>query len=263
VTRGRLTKLTLTVAAAAALAVFGLPRARLWGEARLRRALEMRASALCGAPVRIGHLELEFVPAGIHLDSIQVERRGNRGSEVSGSAGRATIRAPIMTFLGATRGPVTVKVERPSIRIVLAEGRPFDLSSWFGGAPDGAGPSPGAAGPAAALAAVPAGSTLAIQDGIVDIEMAGGPRARLTGVRLEAFPGKAGGIEGRLAFEKGEYEERAEPGRASEGTPPSRPRWPRSVSIPWRSTPMASTSPDVPPCGSTGRRSWTGRSMSA
>jgi len=206
VTRGRLTKLTLTVAAAAALAVFGLPRARLWGEARLRRALEKRASALCGAPVRIGHLELEFVPAGIHLDSIQVERRGNRGSEASGSAGRATIRAPIMTFLGATRGPVTVKVERPSIRIVLAEGRPFDLSSWFGGETDGAGPPPGGAGPAAALAAVPAGSTLAIQDGIVDIEITGGPRARLTGVRLDAFPGKAGGIEGRLAFEKGEYE---------------------------------------------------------
>ena len=203
-TRGRLATLTLTVAAAAALAVFGLPRARLWGEARLRRALEKRASALCGAPVRIGHLELEFVPAGIHLDSIEVERRGNRGSEASASAGRATIRAPIMTFLGASRGPVTVRVERPSIRIVLAEGRPFDVSSWFG-APDGAGPSSGAAGPAAALAAVPAGSSLSIQDVIVVIEMTGGPRARLTGLRLDASPGTAGGIEGRLAFEKGEY----------------------------------------------------------
>lgn len=208
-TRRRLTTLTLTVAAVAALAVYGVPRARLWGETRLRRVLEKRASAVCGAPVRIGGLTLEFVPAAIHLESIEVERHGNRGSEATVRAGRATVRAPLLTFLGATRGPVTVRVERPSIRVLLAEGRPFDLSGLFGVAPGGAAgtvTSPGAAGPGTALAGVPPGSSLEIKDGIVDIEMAGGLRARLTGLRLDAAPGAAGGLEGRMAFDKGEYE---------------------------------------------------------
>lgn len=211
-TRGRLTTLTLTVAAVIAAAVFGLPRAKRWGEGRLRRVLEERASAFCGAPVRIGRLTLELVPAGIHLESIDVERRGNRGSEATASAGRVTVRASILTFLRARPGPVTVRIERPSVKVLLAEGRPFDLSSLLGGASGGSGgpgASPGAGGlggSAAWLAAVPAGSSLAIKDGVADIELVGRSRARLAGLRLDASPGPAGRVAGRMSFDKGDYQ---------------------------------------------------------
>ncbi|MEK7799793.1 MAG: hypothetical protein AAB297_08195 [Acidobacteriota bacterium] len=160
-TRGRLTTLTLTVAAVIAVAAFGLPRAKHWGEARLRRALEERATALLGGPVRIGRLSIELVPPGVHLETIEAERRGNRGSEATAAAGRVTVRASTLTFLRAARGPVTVRVERPRFKMVLAAGRPLDFIALLGaghgpGGPGGATVA-GPGGAAAALAAVPAG----------------------------------------------------------------------------------------------------------
>jgi len=194
VTRGRFATLSLTVVAVAAAAVFGLPRARAWGAERLRRSIETRATRLFGGPVRIERLRIEFVPPGVHLESVQAEREGNRGSQARVAADEVSVRASLLTFLRARSGPFAVKMKRPRIAVHLAEGR--SLSA-------GAGPSGPATPP---LPAVPGGSKLEIQDGRVEIDLAGGPALKLDGVQVEASPQPGGGVSGDGQFASGSYE---------------------------------------------------------
>jgi outer membrane protein assembly factor BamA len=202
-----LTTLTLTVAAVIAAAALGLPRAKRWGEDRLRRGIEARAAAVLGGSVRIARLRIDLVPPAVRLESIETARRGNRGSEAVGAADEVSVRASVLTLLRATRGPVIVKVKRPRLRIRLAAGRPLDLAAALGGGggpgePSGPGGAPDAA---TALAAVPAGSSLEMKDGVMEIELGDGPGVRLEGLQLDASPQPGGGLRGRAAFSAGEY----------------------------------------------------------
>jgi len=104
VTRGRFTAFSLTVVVLIAAAVFGLPRARRWGEARLRRSLESRATAVFGGPVRIARVRIEFVPPGLLLEGVQAEREGNRGSQAIAAADEVSVHASPLTLLAARRG---------------------------------------------------------------------------------------------------------------------------------------------------------------
>ncbi len=122
-TRGRFAAFSLTVVAVAAAAVLGLPRARRWGEERLRRSIESRGTALFGGPVRIERLHIELVPPSVHLESVQAEREGNRGSQALVAADEVSVRAALLTFLRAQSGPFAVKMKRPRIALRLAEGR--------------------------------------------------------------------------------------------------------------------------------------------
>ncbi len=234
-TRGRLKALALTVAVVIAAAAYGLPRARHWAEGRLRRALEERATALLGGTVRIEGLAIELVPPEIHIKSIEAERHGNRGSEATATAGRVTVRASALTFLRAGRGPLTVTVDRPRLKVLLVEGRALDLTGLFGaargpsrppgpggqdgapapGGPSGPGSLPGPGGPSgpegpsrdapSVLAAIPAGSLLEVREGVMEFEVAGGLRGRLAGFQLDARPGEGGGLLGHASFSAGEY----------------------------------------------------------
>ncbi|HYS78395.1 MAG TPA: hypothetical protein VEO94_06120, partial [Candidatus Dormibacteraeota bacterium] len=184
---------SLTVVALAAGAVAGLPRARRWGEEALRRAIERRASALLGGPVHVGRLHVEFYPAAVHLEAVDAGRRGNRGSEATGTADEVSLRAGLLTFLRANHGPFTVKVKRPHLHVYLAAGRPLAAAS------------DGSTGEAAALAIVPAGSTLEVRDGVFEVELAAGPGVRFEGVLLRAGPQPGGVIAGHGEFAAGVY----------------------------------------------------------
>ncbi len=193
-TRGRFTTLSLTVVAVAAAAVFGLPRARRWGEERLRRSIETRATALFGGPVRIERLHIELVPPSVHLESVQAEREGNRGSQALVAADEVSVRASVLTFLRARSGPFAVKMKRPRITLHLAEGRSLSAGT-------------GTSSPTTApLVAVPAGSKLEIQDGKVEIDLVGGPALKLDGVQVEASPQPGGVVSGNGQFASGSYE---------------------------------------------------------
>ena len=192
-TRGRFTAFSLTVVVLIAAAVFGLPRARRWGEARLRRSLESRATAVFGGPVRIGAVRIEFVPPGLLLEGVQAEREGNRGSQAIAAADEVSVHASPLTLLAARRGPLSVKSKRPHLTLRLAEGRSLSFGS------DPASPA------AISLAAVPAGSSLEIHDGQVTIDLVGGPALTLGGLQLLASPDPGGAMTGHAEFSSGSY----------------------------------------------------------
>jgi len=91
VTRGRFATLSLTLTVLAGAAYFGLPRARRWGEERLRRTLESRATAALGGPVRIGRarilayskkdrtLRMKFIDYGLGVFSAKAFERVRTG----------------------------------------------------------------------------------------------------------------------------------------------------------------------------------------
>ncbi|HKB07712.1 MAG TPA: translocation/assembly module TamB domain-containing protein [Candidatus Polarisedimenticolia bacterium] len=195
-TRGRFTALSLTLVALAGAAYFGLPRARRWGEKRLRLKLEARASAAFGAPVHIGRARIEFVPPGVRLEAIRAEREGNRGSQAIAATEEVSVHAGLFTLLGTRQGPLTVKMKRPHLALRLAQGRSFSSTDDSGSGPPG--PSP--------LAAVAAGSTLEINGGQVEIDFLGGPALKLEGVQLQAHPEDGGKIRGRASFSTGSYD---------------------------------------------------------
>jgi len=149
----------LTVVAVAA-AVAGFPRAKRWGEEALRRSIERRASAILGGPVRVGSLHVELFPATLHLGAVDASRRGNRGSEATGTADELSLRAGPLTFLRANRGPFTMKLKRPHVHVRLAAGRSLAAGS------------DGSTGAATTLTMVPAGSTLEVLDGVVEVDLA-------------------------------------------------------------------------------------------
>jgi len=192
VTRGRWTTLLATVVVVTAGAVAGLPRAKRWGEEALRRSLEKRLAAIVGGPVSIGRVRAEFYPATLHLETIDAVRRGNRGSEATATVDELSLRAGLLTFLRASHGPFTVRVKRPHVRVHLVEGRPLAGASE-------------ASMDAAALAMVPAGSTLEVRDGVVEVGREGGSGARLEGVLLDARPQPDGAIDGHAEFSQGAY----------------------------------------------------------
>ncbi len=192
-TRGRFTALSLTVVVVAA-AVVGLPRARRWGEERLRRTLETRAAAILGGPVRISRVRVELLPPGVLLESVRAERQGNRGSQASAAVDEVSVHASALTLLGARRGPFDVKMKRPSLALRLAEGR--GLSFGLDATPLGA----------RSLATVPAGSSLEIHDGRLEIDLRGGPALALDGLQLQASPAPGGAIGGHAEFSSGSYQ---------------------------------------------------------
>ncbi|MFQ5877503.1 MAG: hypothetical protein ACE5JH_07435 [Acidobacteriota bacterium] len=191
-TRGR-KALTLFVPIVAVLAIglsVRLVEERL--EGRVRRAIESRSSERIGGEVRVGGVELSLLPPTIGLREVLASKRGNRGSRADATFPDARLRAGILTFLGLGRGPVRIELERPEIRLVLAEGR--------GIAPEGAG------GWAAALrpTEVPDGSTLAIRDGRAILGVVHGPRAELAGIDADArWAASRGEVVGRGEFAGG------------------------------------------------------------
>ena len=193
-TRGRFTAFSLTVVVLIAAAVLGLPRVRRWGEERLRRSLEARATAAFGGPVRIGAVRFELVPPGLLLESVHAEREGNRGSQAMTAADELSVHASPLTLLGVRQGSFSVKSKRPHLTLRLAEGRSLSFGS-------------GPASPAATvLAAVPAGSSLEIHDGQVTIDFVGGPALTLGGLQLLAGPDPGGTIAGHAEFSSGSYQ---------------------------------------------------------
>ncbi len=191
-TRGRWTALFVTVVAVTAGAVAGLPRAKRWGEEALRRSLEKRLAAIVGGSASIGRVRAEFYPTTLHLESIEVLRHGNRGSEAGATIDEVSLRAGLLTFLHANRGPFTVRVKRPHLRVHFAEGRPF-----AGGSETSVDPT--------ALAMIPAGSTLEVRDGMVEVDREGGPSARIEGLLFEAGPQPIGGLAGHAEFSSAAY----------------------------------------------------------
>jgi outer membrane protein assembly factor BamA len=173
-----------------ALAV-GAFLARGYLEERARRSVESRASRAIGGTVKVSRLRFSFFPAGVRLEGVRVEKRGNRGSEATGEAEVIAVRAEVLTLIGARRGPAGATIARPRLRVVLAERREAA----------GAGPS---LIPPEVLAALPAGSSLAVNDGEIEFGVINGVRGRLAGVRIEAEPEQSAAARGRFEFTAGE-----------------------------------------------------------
>ncbi len=185
----------LVVAALLALAISAVAGLHLTGflDARLRRLIESRAARALGGEVTVARLDLSFFPPGVRLQDVRAAKKGNRGSDATGSAGRVVIRAGPLTFLGLRRGPVTLEVEKPALRVVLAEGRPVVTEASA------------ASGSLSLLAQVPPESSLRIDDGAISLEYVNGMRCRLDGVDALVRPGPAPGMaRGHLEFHGGE-----------------------------------------------------------
>ena len=190
--RSKVAALLLGTLAAAALIILVAPRlSGLLAEAA-RRKIETRASEALGGTVSVARLRLGFLPPSMRLDDVRFEKKGNRGSSASGLAPKVFVRAGPLTFLGLRRGPFDVSVEGSRVRIVLAEGRPL------AGEAATVSPLP------PLLAALPAGSSLRVDDAEVEASWVNGPSLSLAGLRLESRPEPdASAIRGSVAFAGG------------------------------------------------------------
>jgi outer membrane protein assembly factor BamA len=186
-------RIVVLMVVVAAIALVALLARHLRGavEERARRALESRASEIVGGRVAIARLRFSFLPPGAALEEVTVYREGNRGSQATAAVGRITVGAGPLTLLGLRRGAVNIAVDRPGLRLVLAEGRPLEIK-------------PGEPAASALLAHLPDGTSLDVKDATLDLGIAGGPEARLTGVMLEARADAAqGAVRGRIEWSGG------------------------------------------------------------
>ncbi len=139
-------------------------------EERLRRIFERRATQALGSQVLVGRLRLGLFPPSVRLDHLQCTYRGNRGSVLRADIDATTADAGLTTWLGLRRGPIRIAVERPHLRLILAEGHPLT--------PEVAGEDP-----LVALALLGRGSSLGVRDATLDLDLSGGRRLHLEGAQ--------------------------------------------------------------------------------
>ena len=191
--RGRLVAVLAILAAAAILAVIAAPFLLRGVTERLRATVESRATQALGAPVTLARLKIALLPPAIHLEDLRgAVARGSVRAE--GSIGAVRLRAGILTLVGLRRGPISVRIERPDLRLSL----PASPVAAAGGA---------ILLPATLLGRVPPGSSLRIEDGAADISLASGLHFRVGGLNaaLDLAPGGPG-LRGAIEFSGGEAE---------------------------------------------------------
>lgn len=196
--KGTVRKTALALTALIALAV-ALAAGLLWSgwpQDRIRRSLEAQAKARFGAPLTIDRLEIHLLPPSVRLHDVRLRLSGNRGSDLDTVVEGVGLRTGLLTFLGLRREPLQIAIDKPRLRLKLAEGRLLTLLQGGDAA------HPGSA--AAALALAPSGSRLTVSGAAIDLDIGGTWSGSLTGVdtsaRLEA---EGPALRGRLEFTGG------------------------------------------------------------
>jgi outer membrane protein assembly complex protein YaeT len=184
----------LALAAPLLLAAW-LLRSGGWVEGRIRDTLQERATALAGGKVAIGRVRLRLLPLSLTLRDVTLERRGNRGSEAAAGAAAIEARAGLLTVLGVRRGPVSVSVAHPRVRILLAEGRPIAAGGGEGLLP------------ADTFEWIPPGSRLVVTGASFEVERPATGLLRLEEARLEVAPlPGVPALHGSFEFASGSWE---------------------------------------------------------
>ncbi len=182
----------LTSLIAIAALLLAVPHLKSVVEERVRRAAESGASEALGATVQISGARISLVPAGVRLLEIRLTREGNRGSQAEATVKEIGLRAGVLTLLGFRHGPVEIEIDTPRATLVLAEGRPVSTPAGAGTAEE------------SLLDRVPAGSSLVLRHGEIDVGVADGSRANLHDVKVEVHgPAEAGALRGSIAFGEG------------------------------------------------------------
>jgi outer membrane protein assembly complex protein YaeT len=182
----------LTVVVGFAAFLLAAPYLKTIAEERLRRVAESVAAQALGGSVRVSRARILLIPAGAQLLEIRLSKEGNRGSRAEGTIERIELHAGVLTLLGFRHGPVEVEIDKPRVTAVLAEGR--RLSSPGGDEEAGG----------AFLDRIPAGSSLVLRRGAIEVGLVDGTLVSLHNVKIEARGApESGSLQGHVEFSEG------------------------------------------------------------